>query len=317
MFHGLSNMELQEAKQRLPVPELWKRLGLPGQPGRVCKSPWREDRKPSLSISADGMLWNDFGEGVGGDAICFLERACGLSRKEACLKFIEMAGGTAVVPKAAPRTTKPTEQHRERPELPSLSIGMPEQHKRLAKLRGLRTEAIEMAVGLGLLHFCVWQGEPAWLITDGTRVNAQVRRMDGKPWGEVKAKTLPGSWAKWPIGMPTDKPSVLLVEGGPDLLAACQLILDERGKDITAPVCMFGSALEIYPLAVPLFRGKRVTMVPHRDAAGEKARARWERQLTGVVRSFSAMALPVDVKDLNDLLKYDDQPNQRKCEEWI
>lgn len=289
---------LQEAKRRLPIPELWKRLGLPGECRRVCKTPWREDRKPSLSISKDGMLWKDFGEDTGGDAVCFLERACGLSRKDACLKLIEMAGCQNITAAlAAPKPAPASYKRRARPTMPTMTAGTDDQRERLAKLRGVSAEAVTMLANCGLLHFCDYYDRECWLITDRERINAQVRRLDGGKWGEVKALTLANSWAKWPIGIGTAGANVLLVEGGPDLLAACEAILAENLD--CSPVCMFGAALEIHPSALALFYRKRVCIVPHNDEAGRKAAAKWMNQLHG----GELRPLPDGVKDLNELVK--------------
>lgn len=87
-------MDIAEAKERLCIPDLWHRFNLSGKPKTSCRSPFREDRKPSFSVSRDGRLFHDFATGEGGDAIEFLRRATGLSRKVACKKFVELAGGT-------------------------------------------------------------------------------------------------------------------------------------------------------------------------------------------------------------------------------
>src|SRR5437660_6987360 len=91
-------MEIAQAKQRLTIPDLWHTLKLPGEPKRSCKSPFRDDKHPSFSVSADGLLFNDFGTGEAGDAIDFLQFATGLAREAACKKFIELAGGRASTP---------------------------------------------------------------------------------------------------------------------------------------------------------------------------------------------------------------------------
>lgn len=41
---------------------------------KVCRSPFRNDRKPSFSISEDGKLWKDHGTGAGGDVVSFVMR---------------------------------------------------------------------------------------------------------------------------------------------------------------------------------------------------------------------------------------------------
>ena len=83
---------LDEAKQRVRIPELWAQLGLPGTPGKSCRCPWREDRRPSFSIYAEGMRWRDWATDEGGDAIDFLARARGLSMGDAIREFKRLGG---------------------------------------------------------------------------------------------------------------------------------------------------------------------------------------------------------------------------------
>jgi len=63
------------------------------RPGKACRCPWREDRSPSFSVSADGRLFNDFASGQGGDVVAFLSHARGISMSEAAREFLRMAGG--------------------------------------------------------------------------------------------------------------------------------------------------------------------------------------------------------------------------------
>ena len=234
-------MDLQAAKDKLTIHDVWSKLNLPGESSRLCSAPWREDKKPSLSISRDGRLWNDFGSELGGDAVCFIEAALGLTRKEACYKLIELAGGNVhSSPAPAKRVQRRVGSYkrREKIDLPECAEGSAAQRKRLAMLRGLRLEAVELAIELGLLRFCKWYGVDAWLIADDSGINAQVRRLDGALLGKVKAMTLPNSRAKWPIGVPARGSNIILVEGGPDLLAACQICVESSFK--VSPVCMFG-----------------------------------------------------------------------------
>ena len=55
------------------------------------RSPFREDKKPSFSIYADGKKWKDHGTGEQGDAADFLAKAKNLSKSEACRELISLA----------------------------------------------------------------------------------------------------------------------------------------------------------------------------------------------------------------------------------
>lgn len=86
---------LDDAKARLPIPALWRALGLRGSPGKCCRSPFREDRNPSFSVFDGGARFKDFGcPDHRGDAVDFIALARGLSRPDAARELIRMAGLT-------------------------------------------------------------------------------------------------------------------------------------------------------------------------------------------------------------------------------
>lgn len=312
--------KIQEAKRRLKIPDLWRLLGYPGEPklGTNNRAPWRDDKHPSLSLTADGILWHDFTEGIGGDAISFIQRACNVDRRTAMYRLIDMAFGGE--PPVIYRAPVPMNLFRRRPKPefpPDIHQGSIEEIDRLAKLRKLSVDGIQMASMLGLLLFCKWDFVDSWLVTDDDRFAGQVRRLDGKPIDDVKAKTLFNSYAQWPIGMANVHrvQNIALVEGGPDLLAACQFIHQERVAAI--PVAMLGGAQSINPGALMLFSRKRVIIFAHNEkpkpilqggawitpekSAGELAWERWRDQLVKVADSVVRFRFPEGVKDLNDL----------------
>ena len=314
---------LADAKTRVNIHALWNHFGFAGDSRKnPCLSPFRVDRKPSFSVNADGTLWNDFATGEAGDAVDFFQRASGLPQKDACRKFIELAGGHFTpAPRAAcprPVETKP------KPAFPDFRRGTAEDLQHLADLRKIGRKGIEFASERGLLWFATLKDLPAWIITDTARVNAQARRMDGQGWNHLegcpKAYTLPGSWASWPIGIieAKDFPAIALCEGTPDLLAAHYLALWEQAahhvkRDVKCvPVAMLGASQRIHADALPMFTGKRVRIFGHDDEAGRGAVERWAVQLASVgadVDAFSFAGLHQGdgkpVKDLNDSLLMD------------
>lgn len=217
----------------------------------------------------------------------------------------------------------------------------------LAALRHVSIEGVRLMAERGLLCFAGWKGKTAFIVTDGERVNAQARRMDGEKWGaiNVKAQTLPGSKAAWPVGAreslvlsavrlcdhdPDNPccardcrtevqrfPVVLFCEGGPDLLAAHHFIQAHGREADTAAVAMLGAGNAIPPEALPLFAGKRIRIMAHTDEAGRAAAQKWAEQLASVGADVDAadfaglfMADGSPVKDLNDCtrLRLEDQP---------
>jgi hypothetical protein len=85
---------LRECKRRLPLPEVWRRLGLPGQPRKSCHSPFREDRNASFSVFEHGELWfwRDHALDIGGDEVDFLMHGRGCDKDDAIRAYHELAG---------------------------------------------------------------------------------------------------------------------------------------------------------------------------------------------------------------------------------
>jgi hypothetical protein len=309
--HG-GQASLADAKAKLNIHQLWTHFGFTGDSHRnPCKSPFREDRKPSFSITADGGAFHDFTTGQAGDAVTFFQLATGLSQKEACRKFIELAGGrssTTYTAQARPvRVTPP----REKPSFPAFHAGTAAEIAALARLRCISIEAVSLASERGLVVFGSVRGFPSWIVTDSAMVNAQARRLDGGTWDHLqgaKSYTLPGSWAAWPVGITESEsfPNIALCEGGPDTIAAHHFMLAESRQDCAA-VGVLGASQRIHAEALPMFAHKRVRIFGHDDGAGRDAVALWANQLASVgadVDAYTFTGLLKDdgdqVSDLND-----------------
>ena len=295
---------LQAAKDRLTIPELWAMLGLPGKPGRSCRSPFREDRNPSFSIYDDGRKWKDHGSDGGGDAVDFLARALNLSNENACRKLIELAGVIPHIPHFPRREEGRADSAKEsiHLELPLLLPYSKELAQRVADSRGLRVTAIEFAaLWLRTLLFGLVCDQECWILTDASRRCAEARRIDRKPYpaigtlGERKSHSLRGFSKSWPEGiLPPgfEEPwlighchKLLLVEGGPDYLAACQLIAESAENVL--PVAMLGAGATICQDALRYFKDRHVTVCAQPDEAGGAAAMRWGQQIKaagGIVR---------------------------------
>ena len=325
---------LEQAKNAVNIFDLWRHFQYAGDPERqkkVC-SPFRPDRHPTLTISRDGQLWNDFGSDAGGDVFAFVMQATGLSASDAAKWLIEFAGTgrsniTPITRIASPPS--PPAGQRQKPVLPVIQRGDHKRLQALASFRKLSVGGLQLADKRGLLHFALLKNLSAWLVTDSERVNCQARRMDGGLWQHLsepaKAWTLPGCWATWPIGINEAQPfpMIALVEGAPDLLAAHHFIYaEERERDVAA-VCITGASMRIHESALPLFTGKRVRIYPHLDDAGQKAAERWTAQLesvNAVVDCYDLSGIPTvtggRVGDLNDLSSLDADTFESDRELW-
>ena len=286
---------LAEAKRRLPIPELWRRLGLPGTPAKSCRCPWREDHRPSLSIFDDGRRWRDFGTAEHGDAVDFIARARGLPVPAAIAELRRLAG--VPLPPAHPPVATPSKR-------PDLHPGTEAELQQLAALRNLGLDGLRLATQRGLLRFAEHHGQPSWFVTDPQAANAQARRLDSQPWANgAKALTIAGSRAARPIGAhaAADFSIVLFCEGDPDLLAAHHLITVEARERDAVAVAMLGASLAIPAEDLPPFAGKRIRFFVHADEPGRASVQRWAHQL-------AAVAAAVDAVDFADLRKSDDSP---------
>jgi hypothetical protein len=186
-----------------------------------------------------------------------------------------------------------------REQLRSLTV---RQRQTLASQRGLKTENIREAERRGLLYAIRSLEGWAWLITDGERQTASWRLFSGQPWrsGRVKAKCLPGSKAASIIGVreALQYDWAVLVEGGPDLLAAMDVWFD------LGVVCALSANSRFDEQQLTDLKEAEVGMVicAHNDASGRKAAAEWERQLRSVrirVRHYDLHGH----KDLNNYVR--------------
>jgi hypothetical protein len=186
----------------------------------------------------------------------------------------------------------------------------------LAKLLLLNGDALPLAAKDGVLKFFDHRANGrCWSIVDKQHFVRQDRRLDGRPFilsdgGEAKSRTI-GS-PKIPIGLPTERQIIALVEGSSDFLAAYSLIYAEELDGEIAPVAMLGAMNTINDASLEHFRKKHVIGFPDYDSAGFGGMSRWERQLKGIAATFHVFdygGLSRDdgerIKDLRDFVRID------------
>jgi hypothetical protein len=88
--------KIDEAKGRLPLPELLMQLGLGAHAKTSARCLWHDDQHPSFSVfkGKDGF-WHYkcfVCDAQGGDEITFLVKHLGITRREAIKRYLEMAG---------------------------------------------------------------------------------------------------------------------------------------------------------------------------------------------------------------------------------
>jgi hypothetical protein len=194
---------------------------------------------------------------------------------------------------------------RKLPFFGDLQGGTTDDIERLSNLMAIGEDGLWLASKDGILKFF---NHPTngrcWSVVDKKNYVRQDRRVDGEGFilsdGNVaKSRTL--GYPSYPIGLPTEKPIICLVEGSSDLLAAYALVDAEEMEMEVAPVAMLGATNRIHEETLGNFLGKFVLGFPDYDAAGITGMARWERQLKGIARDFK-------VFDYCGLLRDDGQP---------
>jgi hypothetical protein len=303
---------VEEAKAKLTIPVLWQMFTLAGKPAKNCRSPFREDRHPSFSVSDDGRYFHDFATGEKGDAIDFYAKIRGIALEQAFLEYLDLAKridpGSNTGNGRANSCVKAKKLILEglRPPTDAELV-------QISTVRCIPIEGLLLATNRKLLfsYDHPVHGE-CWLVTDDSRRNAICRKFDGGSFpGDKKSVCLKGSDANWPIGIAQAKKyrAIALTEGAPDFLAAFWLAYAGAVEDLVAPVCMTSAGCSIHSDALPLFHDKQVRIFTHADAAGALAAARWAEQLRTVQAAVDGFAFGglhktdgSSVKDLNDFI---------------
>lgn len=290
---------VDEIKARWPLTAMLARCNITVPPRGKFHSPFRPDQNPSCEIYGETIRDRSTGESF--DSIRVYAEHKGIGNSEAIKQLAGELPGREPKPKSQVHTLV----------IPPLHYSNNEAYT-LSDLRGLSMPAIEFAaVILGTLGFGEVAGFSCWILSDGDRRLAEARRMDGenfpavKTLGERKSHTLRGSCKSWPIGMNPPKCKVppglpvWIVEGGPDYLAACDVLMSSAREFL--PVAMMGAGQNIHSEALPFFRGRDVRILAHPDEAGLAAAKNWLRQLAAA--GARPQAIQLQGGDLNDLVK--------------
>jgi hypothetical protein len=282
----------------------WKILGLPGTPGRTCKSPFREDKKPSFSVyvAKDGQRWFDQAEGVGGDVVDFWARAKGIGNQYAIDQLGALIGEATPPPAAKYKRAEIDWPDDLRPptDLECVSLAM---------LRGLNPAVFDLAGRLGTLKIGTYRGELLWFLTDASKKGAEGKTFTGEPCvaSGKKVAAISGSSKDWCYGLVTENTAlnevknILFCEGTPDYFAALQLATESEINFL--PVAMLGASTNIGDEASRKLKGRTVLILPHNDQEGEKSAKKWKERLreSGTVKRM-IQRLPGGCKDLNEFM---------------
>ena len=173
-------MEIRDLKTAYRIPAAWRDLGLTGEAGKICRSPFptehkRGDANPSFSVFDEGRRWRDFATGESGTVIDLIVKARGCNLADA-IRFIQERLGI-------PRPEyKPDAKKKPGAKIPPLRRGTESELHALAERRGFNPEALRLAEQSGFLHFANLWGNAAWCIADSQRRLFEFRRLDSQKW---------------------------------------------------------------------------------------------------------------------------------------
>lgn len=264
------NEKTTEIKARLTIFDVSKRLdiGLRGQNG-IYHSPFRDDKKPSFSISKDGKFFNDFATGDKGDIFTFYRIATGADFKTTFNRLADFAG---IKKTDYPRFLRRQRLRSTKEVIDSISLKPKIPHltwneayaRKLEALRGYSLEAQEIAFKRCVFGFCEYRGLPAWIVTDGAGRTAQARRVDGLKWADSnvghKAETLKNSNCSIPAGLEAikDFKIVAICEGSSDFLASFHFAYINDCENEIAPLAILGATQDISLRALNALKDKLV-----------------------------------------------------------
>ncbi len=295
---------IERIKTRWPLAVMLEKCGIPVPPRGKFSSPFRADEHPSCEVFKETV--KDWGTGESYDCIGVFAAHKNISNSEAIKQLAAELPGRQQTRQDIVKTPPPASK----PARPPTHYSIIEAEM-VASLRGLSVEGVDFAGFLGTLSFGNVCGFHCWILSDSNEKIIEARRVDGEKFpsignlGERKSHTLKGSSKSWPLGMnppgakvPVGLP-VWIVEGGPDYLAACD-ILTQSAREFL-PVTMLGASQSIHAEALSFFRGRDVLILAHPDAAGINAAQRWGGQL----KSAGARPRLVQLQggDLNDLVR--------------
>lgn len=324
------NNQVQRAKRALKLPQLMRMLGvspqfIPIKDGHVVKCLFHHDRKPSFNIYKDGTRAHCFACGFDLDGPGFVAKWNGTTNEQGCRDFIRLASGRHIQVARRPSSSRAIllSGKKAEMELPQLYDLDDRQVQQIAEQRNIDVCAVDCARRLGVLKFTSVCRYPSWVLLDNSGYIAEARRLDGQYYPQIgtlcerKAHTFKGATKSWPVGLGLIRqyPSVrafMLVEGGPDYLAAFHLLLQFNVQGVM-PIALLGKgagSAHIHPEALRLLGMRHVRIYPHNDpdGGGRKAAQQWAQQIrsTGCtvdIFPFEGLGLTDNppVKDLNEV----------------
>jgi hypothetical protein len=282
----MTRADIDEAKRRLPLPGLMRKVGFGQHAKKSALCPFHDDKHNSFSVwkSSGGLWFWKCHAGCGeGDEITFLEQHGGVSRREAIKRYLEMAGMNGSPPSPlSPRSTSSWNWS-------ACVAAFTDEHiERLANWRGYSIE------------FCYWLRKDGFV---GLYDDCIAFPVHNHPSGDVTAvhyRLKDGSWRYYPqgakvrslvIGELSAGDPVHVFESYWDAFAFMDKSGEQSGIIITRGASNGAMVSEL------IREHSTVYLWTQNDSAGEK----WQRDLRVNIKAVVKRAkIPAPHQDLND-----------------
>lgn len=298
---------IDEAKRRVPISLAAEKLGLGKiKPNGVQRSPFREDRHASFSVT-DDTLWQDFSTNEGGDVISFIVAASGCTVAAAITGLLAMAGIERGAPLPAAKPRPPISPRPIRDALSPLTLSRP-LIAELAEIQHRRKwpvfSGLEIAHERGLLFAANvthrHETVRSYVLTDAARKTGMARKINGEQWSGPDGSTFKSlslrSDPENPIGLAdvvgNDRRVVLLAEGDPDFLAAITFAWLADCVEKVGFIRLDGNRRAMTPSVAEALRGRRARILRQYD----QPRKSGESPAAEFAAAWSAALLQVGVE---------------------
>lgn len=309
------NDDIGEFIRSLDADRVWAALGLKGCPARSCPCPFHEDRNASFSVYLSAVdrrtLWKCHAGCGKGDLLDLWVRATGMSKGDALRELRKSSLGRVAPPPIKRKVELPDEWYKPHDRS---DFGEAKDVAALSKLRGIPVDALNLAIERGILRFGKRGDGRTWVIRDFEGWAVSVRPLKEACWKNGKRVELElGSKADHMIGRShiPDAELVFVCEGGPDLLAAHEVILrleSERmaTRELVAAVAMLSAGVLPSGASCEVMKGKDVVIWAHSDPQGLKGAGSWSalfQPFARTVHIIQGADLVPGMKDLNDVIR--------------
>jgi len=287
-----TNNDIGEFVRGLDALDVWTYLGLDGLPDSCRPCPFHEDDKPSFSVyraSNDGRwLWKCHAKCGHGDMLDLVVKAENVSKGEALALLRAncpshgMWNGICLSSRKGREPVNPP-----MPDL-DLAVGSDADFAALVALRGFTERSLRLASERGLLRFANYMGERCWVITDSTGFAMSCRPLAAREWKNgisAKALNVRNSNSNQLLGADHAPQCSLafVTEGGPDLLAAHELIqafAEVYLSDVSSFSAVGFLSASSTPSTSALWKMEdvRIIVFAHSDPAGLEAAEGWAGQ---------------------------------------